>query len=80
MAGLILRQAISWVIIGLGAGVGLALLSSRILSRALFGVSATDVPSFLSACVVLCAVSLVAACLPVRKAAQVDPMIVLRHD
>ncbi|HZD04168.1 MAG TPA: ADOP family duplicated permease, partial [Longimicrobiales bacterium] len=59
---------------GLAAGTALALAGTKVLESALYGVSRTDPTSFLAAALVLGAVSLVAAWLPARRAAAVDPV------
>jgi ABC-type antimicrobial peptide transport system permease subunit len=46
----------------------------------LFGVSATDPLVFAAAALFLVAVSALAAYIPARRAARVDPLIALHHD
>jgi putative ABC transport system permease protein len=62
--------------LGLAGSLGL----SRLLSRMLFGVKATDPVTFLSVSFLLVAVALVASFVPARRAAKVDPMIALHHE
>ncbi len=65
---------------GLVIGLAAAFAMTRLLSGLLFRVSPTDPPTFgLSICV-LTAVAIVAAALPARRAASVDPAIALRND
>lgn len=64
------------VVIGLIAAAGFA----RLMQSLLFGVSATDVPTFLLASVPLLAAGLLACLLPARRAAAVDPMLALRDE
>lgn len=66
--------------IGAAAGAGLALALSRLISTLLFGVTPTDVPTFLSVIAFLMAVALLACYIPARRAMKVDPMIALRHE
>jgi putative ABC transport system permease protein len=66
----------SYVAIGLAASVGL----TRVLQSLLFGVTATDVVTFLGVSVLLGAVALLATYIPARKAARVDPMIALQCE
>jgi ABC-type antimicrobial peptide transport system permease subunit len=63
------------VVIGTGASVFLA----RFVGSLLFGVSATDVTSYLVAVLTLAASALVASYLPVRRLLQSDPARALRE-
>lgn len=69
------------------AGIGIGLVNALILNRAfpavtglLFGVSATDILTFLSVVLILLFVSLLAGYLPARRATAVDPTIALRSE
>ncbi len=76
----VLGQGLRLTIMGLAVGVVLSLVTTRLLSSLLFGVSATDVLTFLTVAVVLSSVSLAACYLPARRATRVDPMVVLRYE
>ncbi len=64
-----------------GAALGLAgaLALARAMSALLFGVTATDGPTYLGAALVAVTAALVATWLPMRKAAGVDPLQSLRQ-
>ena len=65
---------------GLALGIGLALLSGRVLQGFLFGVTAAD-PRVLAAVSLVVAFATLAACyVPVRRAVRVDPMVALRAE
>lgn len=53
---------------------------ARLLSTLLFGITSTDVPSFLSACAGMLALAALASYLPARRAAPLDPVICLRAE
>ncbi|HET9177412.1 MAG TPA: FtsX-like permease family protein [Terriglobia bacterium] len=66
--------------IGAAAGAALALALSRLMSTLLFGVTPTDVPTFVSVIAFLMGVALLACYIPARRAMKVDPVIALRHE
>lgn len=77
---LVLRQAMVPVAIGLLAGLAASLGGTRFLASLLFGVTARDPISFVSASALLIVVATVAALIPARRAARVDPVIAMRAD
>ena len=68
------------VMVGAAAGTGAALLLSRLVKGMLFGVSATDPAVYAAIVGMLTAVALLAAWVPARRAATLDPLIALRHE
>jgi putative ABC transport system permease protein len=64
--------------IGVVVGLGVSVLTSRLLSALVFGVSASDPVTFAGVAVVLAVVTLAACLLPVREATRVSPMEALR--
>jgi predicted permease len=77
---MVLRRG-AWLT-GLGGVVGLlgAVALGRLLSSFLYGVSPFDPATFVGVLAVLGGVSLLACLIPARRAAQVDPVIALRHE
>jgi ABC-type antimicrobial peptide transport system permease subunit len=77
---LMLGQGMRAVGFGILAGVGGAVLLSRVLNASLFGISATDLTSYGVACLVLVATAGIAALIPARRASLVNPMEALRTE
>ncbi len=77
---LILGQGLRLVLAGLGVGLAGTLVSTRLLSGLLFGVTPTDPQTFLAVPLLLAGVTLLACYLPARRAAGVDPMTALRYE
>jgi predicted permease len=77
---LILRRALLLVAIGLTIGGALAWFAVRFAGSYIYGVQAHDGLTFAAVVMVLAAASFVAAWLPARRAASVDPMQALRAE
>jgi len=68
------------VLIGLAVGVPCAVALSRALESLLFGVVSLSVPLLVALTTFLALVAALAAYLPARWAAKVDPLVALRHE
>jgi predicted permease len=78
--GLVLRRAVVLVAIGLTLGGALAWFATRFAGSYIYGVQAHDALTFAAVTVVLAASSFLAAWLPARRAAAVDPILALRSE
>ncbi|MEP6916291.1 MAG: FtsX-like permease family protein, partial [Acidobacteriota bacterium] len=78
--GLVLRRSLLPIAAGIAAGIAVALAASRVLSALLYHVQPGD-PAVLGGIVVLLGACAVTACLvPARRAASVNPIVVLREE
>jgi putative ABC transport system permease protein len=77
---LILGHGLGWAVLGIGAGVAIALLVTRLLQSLLFGVAATDPWTFTGVALLLLLAGAIASSLPARRAAEIDPLIALREE
>jgi putative ABC transport system permease protein len=78
IAGMVLRQAMTMIVLGLIAGLTLTLVAAELLSKLLYGVTARDFVSFTLAPLAIALVAVVACAGPARRAARVDPIRALR--
>src|SRR5216117_3036663 len=77
---LILRETLALAAAGIGLGLLAALLSLRLVSSQLFGVSPHDPATMLAATLLVVSVAGLSGYLPARRASRVDPMVALRHE
>ena len=80
MLGMILRQSLTVVAIGLAIGVLAAFAGTRLLASLLYGVDANDLLTYAAVVGLLGAAALLASYIPARRAMKVDPMIALRYE
>lgn len=80
IVGMVLRQALVLLGVGVAIGISLALWSNRLLRGFLYGVSALDLWSIGLAPLLLIVCGLVAALVPARRAASVNPIEALRAE
>ena len=77
---LFLKQGLRLTLLGMAIGLAGAYGLMRLLERLLFGVSATDLPTFISVAMLLAGVALLACWIPARRATKVSPLIALRAE
>ena len=78
--GMVLKNGMLLTAIGMVIGIGAAYGLTRLMKTLLFGVTATDITTFVTVPLVLVIVALVACYIPARRATRVDPLIALRYD
>jgi predicted permease len=78
--GLVVRQGMQLTLIGIFAGLTGAAALTRVIASLLFGISTTDVATFLAVPVLLALVALAATVIPALRATSVDPLVALREE
>jgi predicted permease len=77
---LVLRQGMFLTLVGAAVGILVALSVARMTAGLLYGVSATDPPTYVGITLLLVCVALLACYLPARRATRIDPLVALRVD
>jgi putative ABC transport system permease protein len=77
---LVLGRGMGVVGAGIVIGLASAFALSRVMESLLFAVGARDFTTFAATAVLLAGVALGACFIPARRAAEVDPMVALRHE
>ncbi|HSH37645.1 MAG TPA: ABC transporter permease [Chthoniobacterales bacterium] len=80
MLGMILRQSLTLVVIGLIIGLVASFAGTRLLKSLLYGVGAADIATYALVVFVLGGAALLASYIPARRAMRVDPMVALRYE
>jgi len=78
--GLVMRETMRMAIVGVVLGLIGGLLLTRLAASLLYGVTATDPPTFVMAVVILTGVAAFAGYVPAWRAARIEPMSALRTD
>jgi len=77
---MVLKSMALWTSSGAMVGLAVAWFSARLMESLLFEVRTHDPMSLLGALGILVLVALLAAWIPARRAARVDPMVALRYE
>jgi putative ABC transport system permease protein len=77
---LVVGRGLRIVAVATVLGLAAALGGARLLRNQLFGVTATDLLTFLTVPMILAAVASLACYLPARRASRVDPLVALRSE
>ncbi|HYK09226.1 MAG TPA: ABC transporter permease [Gemmatimonadales bacterium] len=78
--GLVIKDGLGLTAAGLGVGLVVAAMLSRVLRSQLYGVGTLDPVAYLGVVAVFALVALAASYIPARRAAGVDPIIALRTE
>ena len=76
---LVARETVPMVGAGLAAGLLVAAALTRFIRTLLYEIQPGDPTTFLGVALVLASIAVLAALLPARRAARVDPVIALRN-
>ena len=77
---LVLGEGLRPVVGGVVVGAAVAVAAARLMRTLVFGIVPVDPASFALAGASLVVVALVAAWIPARRAAAVDPLVALREE
>ena len=78
--GLVGRLGLKLTGIGVGIGIVLAYMLTKLISSLLYGVKPSDPLTYVLVAVALIVVAMLACLVPARRASKVDPMIALRYE
>ncbi len=80
IVSMVVRQGMLMALAGIAAGLAAAVGLTRLMASLLFEVKPADPVTFGVVALISVATALMAAWIPARKAADVDPLVALRHE
>jgi putative ABC transport system permease protein len=78
--GMIVRRGLTLALIGVGTGLAVSTMITRLMSGMLFHIRPTDPVTFASTAILLILVGIAASSVPAYRAARLDPMKTLRDQ
>jgi putative ABC transport system permease protein len=78
--GLVLKEGVVLAAIGTAAGLAASLPAGRYLKALLYEIHATDLGTYAAVVGAIGVAAIVAALVPARRAASLDPTVALRHS
>jgi putative ABC transport system permease protein len=77
---LVLVQGLKLVLIGIALGIFCAYAGTRVMAGLLYGISPTNLATFLAVSVFMIVVAVLACLIPAHRATRVDPVVSLREN
>jgi putative ABC transport system permease protein len=77
---MVLGHSLSLTLKGLLMGLLVSAAATRLLSRFLYGVSPVDPLAFAASALAWILISMIAGCIPSRRAMKIDPLVALRYE
>ena len=78
--GMVVGEGMKMAAAGIVIGLALSAALTRFIARFLYGVTATDLATFVAVAALLTAVAAAASFIPARRATRVDPVVALRSE
>jgi putative ABC transport system permease protein len=79
LVALLLRHGMLLILTGTIIGLAGSLVLTKTISGFLYGITATDIPTFVMVTLLFAAVGLIATYIPARRAATIDPIQAFRY-
>jgi putative ABC transport system permease protein len=80
IARMVIGRGLRLLLTGIAIGLAGSLAAGRLLTGAIWGISAFDPPAFAAVATVLLSVGIAACAIPARRAMRVDPIGALRQE